>query len=241
MNNLIKDALRIPVNTPVQTISVSPVVLNVEGRPIPLELRITAPVTGDNSPVILLSHGHGPSLYLPSKDGHGPLVNFYAEHDFVVIQPTHMNSKVAGMPADAAGGPLFWRSRSVAPSGAAPGVKELECCGNAAGTTVSDARPDSIAGRPLSQTGGTGQAPGQGRIRCKDFKLMASPRPNSGSQSIDNSVPAWLSAKLTRSGALMQQRPDVAQRGSAKHEGHFVGCSGDHRGYTGQRSGHTHF
>jgi len=111
MNNLIKDALRIPVGEPRQTIAISPVVLKVEGRPIPLELRITAPLAGDRLPVILLSHGHGPSLYLPSKDGYGPLVNFFAEHGFVVIQPTHLNSKVAGLPADAAGGPLFWRSR----------------------------------------------------------------------------------------------------------------------------------
>jgi pimeloyl-ACP methyl ester carboxylesterase len=111
MNNLIKDALLIPVSEPGQTISISPVVLHVEDRPIPLELRITAPVSGDNLPVILLSHGHGPSLYIPSKDGYGPLVNVYAEHGFVVIQPTHLNSKVAGAPADAAGGPLFWRSR----------------------------------------------------------------------------------------------------------------------------------
>ncbi|MDP5280093.1 hypothetical protein Q9Q95_14275 [Sphingomonas sp. DG1-23] len=111
MNNLIKDALRIPVSEPRQTISVSPVTLKVEGRPIPLELRITAPLAGDKLPVVLLSHGHGPSLYLPSKDGYGPIVNFFAEHGFVVIQPTHLNSKVAGLPADAPGGPLFWRSR----------------------------------------------------------------------------------------------------------------------------------
>ena len=107
MNNLIKDALRIPVGEPRQTISISPVVLAVDGRPIPLELRITAPSDGHNAPVILLSHGHGPSLYLPSKDGYGPLVNFLAAHGFVVIQPTHLNSKVAGLPADAPGGPLF--------------------------------------------------------------------------------------------------------------------------------------
>ncbi|WP_333573977.1 alpha/beta hydrolase family protein [Sphingomonas sp.] len=111
MNNLIKQALLIPVSDPQQTISISPVVLKVEDRPLPLELRITAPVSGYNLPVVLLSHGHGPSLYLPSKDGYGPLVDFYAGHGFVVIQPTHLNSKVAGMPADAAGGPLFWRSR----------------------------------------------------------------------------------------------------------------------------------
>jgi predicted dienelactone hydrolase len=59
----------------------------------------------------LLSHGHGPSLYIPSKDGYGPLVNFYAEHGFVVIQPTHANSKVAGLGPNAPGAPFFWRSR----------------------------------------------------------------------------------------------------------------------------------
>jgi predicted dienelactone hydrolase len=78
VNNLINDALLIPVSDPLQTISISPVVIEVEDRPLPLELRITAPATGDDLPVVLLSHGHGPSLYLPSKDGYGPLVNFYA-------------------------------------------------------------------------------------------------------------------------------------------------------------------
>ena len=40
------------------------------------------PVTGQNLPVILFSHGHGPSLYLPSADGYGPIVNFWAAHGF---------------------------------------------------------------------------------------------------------------------------------------------------------------
>lgn len=111
MNNLIKDALSIPVDAPGQTLSINSVVLEVPGRPIPLEMRITAPIQGDDLPVILFSHGHGPSFYLPSKDGYAPLANFYAERGFVVIQPTHLNSKVAGLPANAPGGPLFWRSR----------------------------------------------------------------------------------------------------------------------------------
>lgn len=111
MNNLVKDALCIPVDEPSPTLSIDSVVLNVPGRPIPLEMRITAPIKGDDLPVILFSHGHGPSFYLPSKDGYGPLVNFYAGRGFVVIQPTHLNSKVAGPPANTPGGPLFWRSR----------------------------------------------------------------------------------------------------------------------------------
>lgn len=111
MNNLINAARSIPVNDVTVTISISPVTLPAPGRGMPLEMRITAPATGNDLPILLLSHGHGPSLYLPSKDGYGPLVNFYAEHGFVVIQPTHGNSKVAGLGADAPGAPFFWRSR----------------------------------------------------------------------------------------------------------------------------------
>lgn len=111
MNTLIKDAKHIPVSAPVQTMSITPVTLEPEGRPLALELRITAPIAGQDLPIVLLSHGHGPSLYIPSKDGYGPLVDFYARHGFVVIQPTHLNSKVAGLPASAEGGPMFWDSR----------------------------------------------------------------------------------------------------------------------------------
>ncbi|WP_298987156.1 alpha/beta fold hydrolase [uncultured Roseibium sp.] len=111
MNNLITDARNIPINEATQTISISPVTLQAPDRGVPLEMRITAPVVGVDLPIILLSHGHGPSLYIPSKDGYAPLANFYAEHGFVVIQPTHVNSKVAGLASDAPGGPLFWRSR----------------------------------------------------------------------------------------------------------------------------------
>ena len=111
MNNLIGPAAHIPVSDPVTTIAITPVTITVADRDLPLELRITLPATGINLPIILLSHGHGPSLYIPSKDGYGPLVDFYAAHGFAVIQPTHANSKVAGLPADAPGAPFFWRAR----------------------------------------------------------------------------------------------------------------------------------
>ena len=111
MNNLINEARHIPVNEATPTVSVSPVTLTAPNRGLPIELRVTAPTIGRDLPIILLSHGHGPSLYLPSKDGYSPIVNFYAEHGFVVIQPTHVNSKVAGLDPTAPGGPLFWRSR----------------------------------------------------------------------------------------------------------------------------------
>lgn len=66
MNNLIDKARPLPVRDSVQTISVSPVVLQAPTRGQPLELRITAPVAGGDLPILLLSHGDGPSLYLPS-------------------------------------------------------------------------------------------------------------------------------------------------------------------------------
>ena len=111
MNNLIDEARHIPINEASPTISMSPVTLAAPNRGLPLEMRVTAPASGRDLPIILLSHGHGPSLYISSKDGYGPIANFYAEHGFVVIQPTHLNSKVAGLKSDAPGGPLFWRSR----------------------------------------------------------------------------------------------------------------------------------
>lgn len=111
MNKLITLAAKIPVSPAVTTIAINPVTLPAPSRGAPLQLRITAPMQGDNLPILLLSHGHGPSLYLSSKDGYGPLVQFYAAHGFAVIQPTHGNSRVAGLAADADGAPFFWRSR----------------------------------------------------------------------------------------------------------------------------------
>ena len=112
MNNLIDLARLIPTPEPTLAASFSPVPLPMHGRPQPLQLRVTAPVDRDSLPIVLLSHGHGPSLYLPSKDGYGPLANFLAERGFVVIQPTQANSKVGGLPRDMSGAPLFWRERA---------------------------------------------------------------------------------------------------------------------------------
>lgn len=111
MNNLISHARHIPVSEPGPAISLSSIRLAAQGRLQPLDIRITAPLTGRDLPIILFSHGFGPSLYLSSKDGYAPLINFYAEHGFAVIQPTHASSKVGGLDPAAPGGPLFWRSR----------------------------------------------------------------------------------------------------------------------------------
>ncbi|MCR9136782.1 MAG: alpha/beta fold hydrolase [Alphaproteobacteria bacterium] len=111
MNNLIDKARHLPSRQPVQTISIDPVILDAPFRPQPIEIRITAPIADTALPILLLSHGDGPSLYLSSKDGYGPLASHLAGQGFVVIQPTHANSKVGGLPHELTGAPLFWRIR----------------------------------------------------------------------------------------------------------------------------------
>ncbi len=65
-------------------------------------------------PIILLSHGHGPSNHLSSLNGYGPLANFWAAHGFVVIQPTHLDSATLGLrDSEDSEAPLCWRSRAV--------------------------------------------------------------------------------------------------------------------------------
>jgi len=93
-----------------QVISVSPVVVPMEGRPVNLQMKISAPATGYELPVILLSHGHGRSNFLSSLHGYAPISDFFAAQGFVVIQPTHLNSKVLALPVGLEG-PTFWKSR----------------------------------------------------------------------------------------------------------------------------------
>lgn len=88
----------------------TPIRLEIPGRQ-PLELRLTAPATGDALPVGILSHGFGPSKYIPSKDGYAPLAQFWAERGIAVIQPTHASSRVGGLDPDLPDGPFFWRER----------------------------------------------------------------------------------------------------------------------------------
>lgn len=99
---------------PTLVISISPVVLPAPGRVVDLQLRISAPVTGRDLPILLLSHGHGSSNNLSSLNGYAPLANFYAAHGFVVIQPTHLSSKsLAGIvDSKSPEAPLFWHSRA---------------------------------------------------------------------------------------------------------------------------------
>ncbi|WP_173874494.1 alpha/beta hydrolase family protein [Streptomyces albus subsp. chlorinus] len=91
---------------PAPVVSVKPVVLRAPGRGEDLRVRVSAPVTGDDLPLVLLSHGFGSSL-----DGYGPLADHWAAHGFVVVQPTHLDSRTVGLPADDPRGPRVWRHR----------------------------------------------------------------------------------------------------------------------------------
>ncbi|KAL2062312.1 hypothetical protein VTL71DRAFT_6578 [Oculimacula yallundae] len=109
---LIGRAQQIPTSVATSTLSLSPLILSIPNRPVPLQLRMTIPTSGSRLPIILLSHGQGASNNLSSLNGYGPLVNFWASHGFAVIQPTHLSSKTLKFEEkDMTDGPLFWKSR----------------------------------------------------------------------------------------------------------------------------------
>jgi dienelactone hydrolase len=104
-------AAEIPVSPATPIVAVSPVTLAAPDRIVDLELKVTAPTTGDNLPIVLLSHGGGQAHFLTSYRSAGPLVDFWASHGFVVIQPTHLTSQSLLLDASTPGFPLFWESR----------------------------------------------------------------------------------------------------------------------------------
>lgn len=94
------------INTKTMVISVSPVILAAPGRGADLQVRISAPLKGNNLPVIIFAHGYGSSM-----DGYAPLVNFWASQGFVVIQPTFLDSRTLALSPDDPRTPLIWRFR----------------------------------------------------------------------------------------------------------------------------------
>lgn len=114
MSTSISSVGTIPSLAPVPVVSVAPIVLPAPGRAVPLQVRVSAPVTGSDLPIVLLSHGHGSSNNLSSLNGYGPLASYWAARGFVVIQPTHLSSATLRGVVDPNGpeGALFWRSRA---------------------------------------------------------------------------------------------------------------------------------
>jgi predicted dienelactone hydrolase len=121
------DAAGIPVNDPSPVATVSPIVLPMPGRPVDMEIKVSVPATDSQVPVILLSHGHGPSNFLSSLHGYGPVAGFWAAHGFAVIQPTHLDSMMLALrEANYADAPLYWRSRALEMSFIIDHLDEIE-------------------------------------------------------------------------------------------------------------------
>src|SRR6478752_161275 len=111
--SLIGGAADIPVNSASPIFTFTPVTLPSKDRRVDLDLKVTAPINGDNLPIIVLSHGHGPSNYLSSLKGYGPVADWWASHGFVVIQPTHLSSRQLGFELNAESiSELFMESRA---------------------------------------------------------------------------------------------------------------------------------
>lgn len=93
----ISESGNIPINAKRPFTSYDAMMFTVPGRPVPLEVKVSVPATGTKLPIILLSHGHGNTNFLSSSKGYGPLADFWAAHGFIVIQPTHIDSKALGL------------------------------------------------------------------------------------------------------------------------------------------------
>ncbi|MER6224950.1 alpha/beta hydrolase family protein [Streptomyces sp. 900105755] len=89
----------------VPVVSVRPIALSAPDRGEDLRVRVTAPANGHHLPVVVFSHGMALGM-----DDYAPLVDFWAAHGFVVIQPAHLDP--LGLPADDPRTPLIWRIRT---------------------------------------------------------------------------------------------------------------------------------
>ncbi|MFF6998272.1 alpha/beta hydrolase family protein [Streptomyces sp. NPDC008313] len=94
------------VGGPVTVVSAKPVVLSAPERGENLQVRVSAPATGDGLPVIVFSHGFGKSM-----DDYAPLADDWAARGFVVLQPTHLDSRTLALPAEDPRTPRVWRFR----------------------------------------------------------------------------------------------------------------------------------
>jgi len=89
-----------------QILAVKPITVPTSGRPFELQVKVTAPVRGERLPVIVFSHGNAWSM-----DGYEPLVDRWAAAGFVVVQPTHLDSRRHGIGFDDARFGTIWRVR----------------------------------------------------------------------------------------------------------------------------------
>ncbi|MEV6832823.1 alpha/beta fold hydrolase [Amycolatopsis sp. NPDC051102] len=89
-----------------QLIAVKPITVPTTGRGIDLQVKVTAPTDGTNLPVIVFSHGNAWSM-----DGYEPLADRWAAAGFVVVQPTHLDSRRHRIGFDDPRFATIWRVR----------------------------------------------------------------------------------------------------------------------------------
>ncbi|BAU81210.1 chlorophyllase multi-domain protein [Streptomyces laurentii] len=95
-----------PVLAQPQTIAIKPITVPTDGRDVELQVKVTAPVQGAGLPVIVFSHGNAWSM-----DGYEPLADRWAAAGFVVVQPTHLDSRRFGIGFDDPRFGTIWRVR----------------------------------------------------------------------------------------------------------------------------------
>lgn len=88
-------------------VSVHPITVPSPGRGTELTVRLSAPLSGTELPVILFSHGYG-----ESGSGYTPLTDHWASQGFVVLQPTYLDSRSLELPPDDPRVPGIWRQRA---------------------------------------------------------------------------------------------------------------------------------
>ena len=93
-------------DTPLTILSAKPVVIAAPGRGAGMHVRVSAPATGHDVPVIVFSHGFGGSM-----DDYQPLVDYWAGRGFAVLQPTHLDSLTLGIAPEDPRTPDIWRFR----------------------------------------------------------------------------------------------------------------------------------
>ncbi|WP_435239692.1 alpha/beta hydrolase family protein [Streptomyces sp. YPW6] len=89
-----------------RVVAVKPIPVPAPDRGVHLQVKVTAPLTGRNLPVIVFSHGNAWSM-----DGYEPLVDRWAAAGFVVVQPTHLDSRRNGIGWDDPRFATVWRVR----------------------------------------------------------------------------------------------------------------------------------
>ena len=91
---------------PVTVVTANPVVLPASGGGEEVQLRVTAPATGRNLPIIVFSHG---ARF--TKDDYQPLVEYWAAGGFAVIQPDFLDADSRNIPLTDPRMAENWRAR----------------------------------------------------------------------------------------------------------------------------------